>query len=126
MKYPEYFPQDCPPEDAQTLEIEAYRGCQNNVITRDDFKSYYELGKKCNKVEAYGVSLFTDFREVQVMMAMPNFRLNHPFIAKGITKSECGEIKYTGKNHKSHITWWLYEDSTPEAYFQIIEEQDNG
>ncbi len=126
MKYPEYFPKDCPPSDAQSLEIEAYRGCHNETVTRDDFKSYYELGKGSNKAEYYGVSLFTDFEEVKVMMSMPNFRRNHPFVAKGITKAECGEIKYTGKSHKSHITWWLYEDATPEINFQIVKEQDNG
>lgn len=122
MNYPSYFPNNCPPEDAQFLEVEAYRGCQNNNVTRDDFRSYYELGKSHSKLEAYGVSLFTDFKVVQVMRNMPNFRLNHPYISKGITSIDCGAIKQTGKTHPSHITWWLYEDATPEKYFQIIEE----
>ncbi len=125
MKYPNYFPQGCPPDDAVAKEIDAYRICKSSIITHSDFLSFYEEGKKIyGNILGYGISIFSNINEAYTVLKMPAHRKE--YIAKGITNSDCGVIKYTpSSKHSSHYTWWLYENATPEKYFQIIKEQGN-
>ena len=61
MKYPDYFPSNCPPVEACAKEVPAYRMCKTNCITRSDFQSYYEMGKNFGgKINGYGVSVLSD------------------------------------------------------------------
>lgn len=124
MKFPNYFPKDCPPKDASPKELIVYRVCKNNPITRQDFASYYELGKGNSDVKHYGVSVFSNSREARVICSMPNHRLE--FIAEGKTADECGVIMKT-PSHKnsSHITWWLFENARPEKHFSPMGENEN-
>lgn len=120
MNFPDYFPNGCPPEDAKAIEILAYRICKNNPITHEDFLSYYELGKRFNGVNGYGVSLLVDLKEANTILAMPAHRRD--LIAKGLTARECGVLKQTSSNiRKSHFTWWLYEKAEPEKHFEVLE-----
>lgn len=45
-----------------------------------------------------------------------------PFIAKGVTDMECGPCQLTSErvieDKSSHVDWWIYEDATPELYFE--------
>ena len=118
MKYPDYFPVNCPPKDACAEEVTAYRMCKTDNIDRSDFQSYYEMGKDFgNNVNGYGVSVLSDIKEASVLAKMPAHRKD--YLAQGCTASICGEILRTpSKNKSSHITWWLYEDATPEKYFK--------
>lgn len=122
MKFPGYFPVNCPPPDAEPKNIIAYRICGNEIVCRADFNSYFELGKKVgNDAKFYGASVFADFSEANQIIKMPAHK--NKYLAKGTTDKSCGVIKHTpSHNHSSHFTWWLYEDAKPEVYFQVIEE----
>lgn len=126
MKYPDYFPQGWPPDDAVAEEIEAYRICKTSIIAHSDFRSFYEEGKNIRgNILGFGVSVLSNIKEANTVLKMPAHRKE--YIAKGVTKANCGVIKYTpSSKHSSHYTWWLNEDATPERYFQIVKEQDNG
>ena len=42
LHFPQYFPKNCPPKDAEEKEMTVYRFCRNKHIVEDDFKSYYQ------------------------------------------------------------------------------------
>jgi len=124
MKFPDYFPEGCPPEDAISKEIIVYRICKNNPIERKDFASYYELNKGKSDIKHYGVSVFSNSNEAKMICLLPNHR--QEFIATGKTAEECGKIKLTPSiKSSSHITWWLYENARPEKYFSKMEGIEN-
>lgn len=118
MKFPSYFPPNCPPDDAEAREVNAYRICKSSNISRADFRSFYEEGKDIKgKIQGYGISVFSDGKEAITLLKMPTHRSQ--YLAKGITSMECGVIKPTPSHSwSSHITWWLYENATPEKYFK--------
>lgn len=125
MDFPAYFPQGCPPSDAQEKELIAYRLCKSNPVVISDFYSYYQLRLDFNGVNGYGVSLFTDLNEAITLKKMPAHK--NEMLAKGVTSHLCGLMKETPtRRFSSHITWWLYEDARPENYFQVMEEENNG
>ena len=43
-------------------------------------------------------------------------------ISKGILNEKLGHIKPTpSKNEKSHHTWWIPENTTPDQFFELID-----
>ena len=122
MSYPDYFPKGCPPRDAKNIEITAYRICQNNVVTHDDFLSHYQLGLAplFNGDIKFGVSILSDKEKAFNMLRLPRF--SNKYIAEGITKKGLGVVKNTPTNQFGdvHYTWWLKEGTTPEKYFYIV------
>lgn len=100
--------------------IYAYRAVKRekgdySKISRDDFKSYFELGKvpKIRGVgeleknpNYYGVSLFLDKKIIEQQMKFPN---PHKKMASGYVCQE-GDPQETNKKTK-HICWWLYDDA---------------
>ena len=97
-------------------------------IAREDFKSYFELGKVPGKrrpgksnvqnylniPEYYGISLFQDKRIAYLKFRMPNPSKK---IFRGYVHS-LGGPKKNGED--SHITWWLFENVDISS-FTIIE-----
>lgn len=123
-KYPDYFPEGCPPSDAVNDEIEVFRTCINeDKVTSDDFKSYYEMDNERwkNNINAYGLSVMLKQEDCVKLMKLPGMRKKFKSIAKGKTYNSMGVIKQTpSKTYKSHYTWWLYEDAEPEKVFKIV------
>ena len=85
----------------------------NHEITREDFKSYFELGKKprgfsgnlMKKPEYYGVSSFLKKETVEQTMKFPN---PNKKMACGFVYSEGGP--QDTNEETQHVCWWLYED----------------
>lgn len=85
-----------------------------SVVTKDDFKSNAELGRRNirgegetleRKPEYYGVSLFQDKTELEMRLKLPK---KDRKIAEGNIYQDGGPIL---RGHNSHICWWLYEDT---------------
>lgn len=121
MNFPSYFPNGCPPQKAHAEELEVFRAVNNDPLSHDDFKSYYELEKRVNKVtnSYYAISCFTDEKRFDMTMGMPNNKNKFRFKAKGITSIDCG-VAY--ENESGHVDWWLYEGAEPEKHFSIVSE----
>lgn len=126
--YPNFFPKGCPPQDAIENEIEIFRLIQGDVVSKDDFKSQYELGKANNVTpesklyfNKYGLSVNTNQAELEKMWrGNPHLKKKIKNIAKGITYKDTGVIKSTPSNgQKHHHTWWLCLNAAPEDYFEI-------
>ena len=106
--------------------ISAYRCIfsqeEQRQITREDFRSYAELGKKpkrgqvfdVNKPDYYGVSLFTSKEELYVKMNLPRKGV---LIALGNIYQEGGPQWTNG----GHICWWLYENADVSSFQYVTE-----
>lgn len=128
-KFPNYFPENCPPEDAEDKEIKVYRLCKcSEKIDKQDFVTYYENNREKyrNNILAYGLSV-NGTKEGSVKLLNELSRKSpkvkkkgYKAIAKGITYKSTGKHKSTpNNNQKDHITYWLYENVEPHTYFEL-------
>lgn len=100
-------------------EFEAFRGIFRregesfSPLSRDDFKSQAEQGKKPsarnggNSSSFYSCSVYTDYKDIEVAL---NFPKQDRKIAKGVISQDNGCI-YKSKD-VSHVDWWLYEETS--------------
>lgn len=123
--YPDFFPHGCPPKDAKPMEIKVYRLIKKGNISKKDFKSFIEEGRDIRNPEfpfvEYGLSVNTKYEEIKKSWrGNPALKRKFKNIASGITYKDTGVVKPTpSKAQKSHYTWWLCKDASPENYFQI-------
>lgn len=127
-KYPDFFPEHCPPVDALDHEVKVYRLIVGEEVDSTDFKSQHELGKlkritseSPDFFKKFGLSVNMEFSELEsVWRGNPFLKKRFKNIASGITYKDYGVIKCTpSKLQKNHHTWWLFEDANPDEYFEI-------
>lgn len=120
----EYYPEDCPPDEARSDEVEAYRLVEQFPPNADDFlptiiefpHRKFEPEVLCN---ACGASVYTDIKDIK--RTRKRFKgLKNKIIVKGIINKDDGLVLETG--HGSHLTWWL-ETESPHTNF--LEHCDN-
>lgn len=119
-----------PPINSMEKDVISYRlTTKKGIVHSADFVSKYELDKAKDRVNKnllgddryYALSVFEDQEDAEQLLRMQGWRFKG--IARGLTKSEDGCIRFTpSEDHQSHISWWLYEDAAPEKYFEILEE----
>lgn len=100
-------------------DIQAYRCVDrkkgdNSEISREDFKSNAEKGRKNirgetgdveKKPEYYGVSFYEDKAQLVLRLRLPQ---KNRKIARGYICREGGPIL---RGHNTHVCWWLFEDA---------------
>lgn len=96
-------------------------------VSRDDFKSYFELDKKPKKKprgvylekipEWYGVSSFLKKEIVELIMKFPN---PHKKMVSGYVNCESGP-QYTNEKD-CHVCWWLFQNADISSY-KIMEDK---
>ena len=131
-RFPAYFPNGCPPNDATDEEIELFRMCMNSTPTAEDFVSYYLQypDKYKDDFRAYGLSVFNS--EASCRKAFdkaPKLRARYKYCAKGMNNPDRGKTLSTpNKKNPHHITWWIYEGIEPHTFFVTCMEggDDNG
>ena len=113
--------------------IRTYRAVERKIddyhkITIEDFRSYFELGKKPKKIprgmntdftkdpQYYGVSSFMEKEIVELIMKFPSPKKK---MAQGYGYKEGGP-QYTNVD-KLHVCWWLYEGADVSG-FELVEE----
>jgi hypothetical protein len=126
-RFPEYFPDGCPPEDAEPGDILVYRMCENNPANEQDFLSHvlkFPAKDYSRNILAHGVSVFIDVAEmIKFRNSVPAFRKRMKYTSFRKTFKDSGVIKSTPEKNKSHLTWWLYKDFQPHTIFQMYEEE---
>lgn len=128
-RFPENFPEECPPEKAKIEKIYVYRLIKGDNPEENDFKSFIDMKKKFNVNKKYpfieyGISVFTDYKELNNMrLGSILLKKNYKSLAGGYTYLCTGVIQYTpGKTRNfSHVTWWLYRNINPANYFKKVE-----
>ncbi|MFB9154456.1 hypothetical protein ACFFUS_14085 [Vibrio gallaecicus] len=123
--YPDFYPEDMPPENAIDANGEAYRLVDNNPPQKVDFRSTIEENPKraakkpSDREMLYGASLFT--RQEEALKKKKLFKpLRNKTLSAGHLSSDDGMMKKTGG--PCHITVWFKKEALPHERFECIEE----
>ena len=125
MQYPDYFPDECPPKDAQPAAGDVYRVVKQNPPNSKDFiplraKKSGDFEDEC---KACGLSVFKNFEDA-VDMKNRERGMKNRLIAKGTLGPHLGKIKHTPSSQpygKSHHTWWVPTEAEPWNVFHVIQ-----
>ena len=126
LHFPNYFPPNCPPEDATDEERILFRLCVNSTLSKEDFVSFYQKNpsKYKNEINAYGLSAFSSEQACWAARdKSPNLRAKYSRVAFGKNTPERGKTLDTpSRTSPQHITWWVYEGVEPHTFFEVCDE----
>lgn len=119
-QWPQFFPECCPPDDAELTSNAVYRLVRHIPPMRDDFQPWcIENGKvdKSKPCMSCAISVFDDLEDIRKMQRrVPSQRAKA--VAKGTLRPELGVSKSTGK--RTHRSWWTPEGVDPSPVFSIV------
>lgn len=123
MRWPSYYPEDCPPGDSRDANETVYRCVSGSPPPAEDFVPYGQTGRPAppgvDDCEWCGLSVYTEIEGIRSMWRrIPAFELRD--IAEATLTPEDGAIKNTPHNEPSHHCWWVPDHVTPEALFSLI------
>jgi hypothetical protein len=124
MQWPDYFPPDCPPAEAQLASGQVYRLIKAENPTSQDFKSYREIypTRKFDMPECIvcGLSVYRDVGDITRLKArVPAMRKLQT--ATGELDASLGKILHTSGREKSHHTWWVAMGAKPWLVFNVVQ-----
>jgi hypothetical protein len=137
LRWPDFFPDDCPPDDAEPASGEVYRITGRRNPKNRDFLSYREQrgpDAEFSQPECIvcGLSVYRDIEDISRMRLrrrrVPKLR-KRLYIAKGLLNPSLGKIKATGHHEKSHHTWWVptgVEAWQHFNFFRMLESLEEG
>lgn len=113
MGFWEELPLQCPPEDAQDVEIEvAYRVVFSNPVTKEHFRSHRYLGipsSSGDECRHASCSLWTSADRARQIAEFPKLKPRNPWIASMIIPKGSG----LSRAKRDHIDLWIYDDFDP-------------
>ncbi len=125
--YPDYFPEGCPPCEAEECEYQVYRLTNNPpIVTDKDFipKAKGRTGETYSGLKAFtscGLSVVLDPNDFMKIRGMASrLRKGKRGIATGRTYPYTGVVMKTGGRMPSHITWWVCKDYQPHKDFKVF------
>lgn len=126
LKWPDYFPEKCPPSDAESANGRFLRLVRNSPPQPTDFAPWRienPNGNVSDECKACGVSVLRDIADVQrLRKRVPGHRKK--LIAVGTLTPELGLIKHTpSRSAKSHHSWWVPKNADPCPHFKILVEE---
>ena len=119
ITWPDFFPEDCPPNDATLASGRAYRFVRRNPPESSDFQPYRKTGQRYDgdACEASALSILREISDVRHMQrAVPGFRSRQ--VAVGDLR--VGVVKYTPGRTQSHHGWWLPDGASVHEDFVVI------
>lgn len=123
-KFPDYFPDSCPPSAAKPPTLAVYRIVKSQPPCPDDFRSNHELRmefkkppKELDRCTWCGLSVFGDFASARHRMEL--FPKLGRYVAAATLTPERGLVMQTYK--PPHFTWWCYNSAAREEGFHIID-----
>ena len=126
MKWPHFYPKNCPPPEAEPASGKVYRLVRNNPPQAEDFRTLFEENPKRFKnradVRNCGLSVHTELQDSEqlkkAMRMVPRFKNNQ--IAEGELNPTLGLIKHTPSEYESHHSWWVPIGAEPWLVFKIV------
>lgn len=124
FEHSEYFPTDCPPDDAIEVNTErVLRLVRNTPPTIDDFVPLVieQAGRNFGNrlCQACGLSIYKELEDVHRLQRRVAAHRDKP-IAVGDLVPEMGATRPTPtRREHSHITWWLYRGVDPSPGFVV-------
>lgn len=121
MKFPDTFPENCPPNDCIKCEGVFYHFVRREIDDPKNFVTHANRGVETS-CKAHGLSLYRTLQAAKNLQGMGVFKNRK--IARGTLCPDCGKLKNTSR-HKSeeHFTLWVYEGIQISTYFEIIGER---
>lgn len=122
-QFPDYFPEDCPPVEAKSIDFKVFRLSKHANLTEDTFKSFYQINPErwMGVIQSYGISVFHTKEDCEsALRKSPCLKKRMKYYAFGIANKDSGKIMKTpSKDNPRHYTWWLYEGVKPHTYFKV-------
>lgn len=128
LQWPDYYPENCPPETAEPASGTVYRLVQNDPPQAEDFQSSWEEfpGRFPEPtIINSGVSVYTDPQDIDRLFERLKNRIGHlrnRKTARGELNPMLGMIQNTPSHEKSHHTWWIPIGTEPWLVFKVISE----
>ena len=121
--WPDFYPEDCPPAEAEPASGTVYRLVKHDPARAEDFKSFFEENpkgaKKKKTVKIYGLSVHRDLSDSErLKKRSKKFKNRH--IAKGSLNPTLGMIQHTPSIEESHHSWWIPFGTEPWLVFNVI------
>jgi len=123
MLFPDDWPKDCPPNDAEVASSEVFRIVAKDPPDITDLASHWERGRLPNAPACLrcGLSVFREIRDaVHQRLLLPKLG---KLIAQATLEAEHGETKITQGKQPTHTTWWVYKDVNRASLFSVIKEE---
>ena len=131
LTWPDFYPEDCPPLEAEPVSGTFYRLVRNNPPRAEDFKSVFEENPKrfnyTPTTENCGLSVQKDPQDTVRLERIERLKkrskkFKNRQIAEGSLNPMLGMIQHTpSKKYKSHHTWWVPVDAKPWTVFSIMD-----
>ena len=127
MEWPDFYPENCPPAEAEPASGIVYRLVCHDPAQEGDFKTPFEENPKRfdykSNIKNCGLSVQTDIRDSEqlqkTMKMVPRFKNSQ--IAKGELNPTLGLIQHTpSSKYKSHHSWWVPIGAKPWVVFKVI------
>jgi len=124
VEWPDFYPENCPPEEAEPASGTVYRLVKHNPPQAEDFLSTWEefpgrFPKPNTRIS--GASVYTDLKDIE-RLKNRIAHLRNRKTAKGELNPTLGFIQQTEGKEKSHHTWWIPIGAEPWLIFKVISE----
>lgn len=107
-----------------------------NTVNRDALQNKVnrDFDITIDEIEEYSTSCYEKLKDIKNTLRMMQKHYPEPIVAKGVTKSCCGPsirskelsvINIKRKHIKSHVDWWIYDNTNPQDYFSEIKIGDD-
>jgi hypothetical protein len=123
MKWPDYFPEGCPPPDAVPVNGTFLRATNERRPHKRDFKTPYERRPEDHPddpILASGLSVYTEVEDIMRMKRRVN-GMDRKHVARGTLQAVHGVMMHTPlieENELSHYDWWRVNDCVPSSIFE--------
>ena len=132
LEWPHFYPENCPPMEAQPASDKVYRLVRSDPAQEKDFKALFEENPQRFKSEpdpkiciGCGLSVHTDLQDSERLRKRVR-KFKNRQIAEGELNPTFGMIQHTpSSNFKSHHTWWIPIESEPWIIFKVISEHNS-
>lgn len=124
LEWPDFYPENCPPPEAEPAAGTVYRLVRNDPPQSKDFLSTWEEfpGRFPEPtIQISGASVYTDPQDIERLKNRVRHLRNRK-TAKGELNSTLGFIQQTKGREKSHHTWWIPIGTEPWLVFRVISE----
>ena len=123
VKWPAFFPPQCPPSQAKDASAEVFRLVYSNPPLVSDFESWAQRNPKKwgSNCKASGLSVFTAKSDaLQLMRRVPGMSAPGDLIASANLSPEAGKLMHTPSDGNSHHTWWTPAGFNYTAAFKVV------
>lgn len=116
--WPEHYPENCPPEEADSRPGTYFRCISGNDVTEEDFESNYDMNlrrdmERTNPCARRSTSIWSTFKGARRILDLwPQFPSR--CIAEVGLDGRCGQLKRSkGKERREHYHWWIPTNIDP-------------